>query len=229
MLECRGINTHYGPAHVLFDVDIDVGVGQMVCLIGRNGVGKSTTLKSIMGLTPPSAGSVRFEGIDITGWPAHHVAQAGIGYVPEDRRVFADLTVEENLEVAERGGTPWSLTAVYELFPPLLEFRKRRGGLLSGGQQQMLTIARTLVGNPRLLLIDEPTEGLSPIVVRSLEGMIRSLKYKGQTMLMAAQDLRFSLSVADVIYVLDHGRVIYHAPRDQAQRESDRIRAMLSV
>ena len=229
MLECRGINTRYGPAHVLFDVDIDVSAGQMVCLIGRNGVGKSTTLKSIMGLAPPASGSVRFDGVDITGWPAHRIAQAGVGYVPEDRRVFADLTVEENLEVAERGGAPWNLDAVFELFPPLLEFRKRRGGLLSGGQQQMLTIARTLVGNPRLLLIDEPTEGLSPIVVRTLEGMIRSLKHKGQTMLLAAQDLRFSLSVADVIYVLDHGRVIYHAQRDQAQRESDRSRAMLSV
>lgn len=229
MLECRGINTRYGPAHVLFDVDIEVSAGQMVCLIGRNGVGKSTTLKSIMGLAPPASGKVRFEGVDITGWPSHRVAQAGVGYVPEDRRVFADLTVEENLEVAQRGGAPWNIDAVFNLFPPLLEFRKRRGGLLSGGQQQMLTIARTLVGNPRLLLIDEPTEGLSPIVVRTLEGMIRSLKDKGQTMLLAAQDLRFSLSVADVIYVLDHGRVIYHAQREQAQRESDRIRAMLSV
>jgi branched-chain amino acid transport system ATP-binding protein len=229
MLECRSINAFYGPAHVLFDVDVQVAPGQMVCLIGRNGVGKSTTLKSIMGLARVGSGSVRFEGTEITGWAPHRVARAGIGYVPEDRRVFADLTVEENLEVAERGGSPWTRRAVYEVFPALHEFRHRRGGLLSGGQQQMLTIARTLVGNPRLLLIDEPTEGLSPIVVRTLEDMIRSLKAKGQTMLLAAQDLRFSLGVADVIYVLDRGRVVYHADREQAQRESDRVRSLLSV
>jgi len=229
MLECRGINTFYGPAHVLFDVSIEVAEGQMICLIGRNGVGKSTTLKSIMGLAPISSGSIRFDGTEISGWPAYRVARAGIGYVPEDRRVFADLTVEENLEVAERGGSPWNRSAVYDLFPALREFSKRRGGLLSGGQQQMLTIARTLVGNPRLLLIDEPTEGLSPIVVGALEEMIRGLKAKGQTMLMAAQDLRFSLSVADAVYVLDRGRVIYHAPRQQATAEIEQIRTMLSV
>lgn len=229
MLECRGINTFYGPAHVLFDVNIEVAEGQMICLIGRNGVGKSTTLKSIMGLAPISSGSIRFDGTEISGWPAYRVARAGVGYVPEDRRVFADLTVEENLEVAERGGSPWNRAAVYDLFPALHEFSKRRGGLLSGGQQQMLTIARTLVGNPRLLLIDEPTEGLSPIVVGALEEMIRGLKAKGQTMLMAAQDLRFSLSVADAVYVLDRGRVIYHAPRQQAVAEIEQIRTMLSV
>jgi branched-chain amino acid transport system ATP-binding protein len=149
--------------------------------------------------------------------------------VPEDRRVFADLTVEENLEVAERGGTPWTRKSVYELFPALHEFRTRRGGLLSGGQQQMLTIARTLVGNPKLLLIDEPTEGLSPIVVRSLEDMIRGLKAKGQTMLLAGQDIRFSLSVADFIYVLDRGRVVYSGARKEAARDIDRIRGMLAV
>ena len=229
MLECRALDAFYGPAHVLFDVSLSVAPGQMVCLIGRNGVGKSTTLKSIMGLATVGSGSVTFEGTDITGWAPHRIARAGIGYVPEDRRVFADLTVEENLEVAERGGAPWSRASVYELFPALHEFRHRRGGLLSGGQQQMLTIARTLVGNPRLLLIDEPTEGLSPIVVRSLEDMIRSLKAKGQTMLLAAQDLRFSLGVADVVHVLDRGRVVYHASREQAQREADRIRSLLAV
>ncbi len=229
MLTCKGINTFYGPAHVLFDVDVEVGEGQMVCLIGRNGVGKSTTLKSIMGLAPVSSGSIVFEGRDISALPSFKVARAGIGYVPEERRIFADLTVEENLEVAERGGAPWTRNSVYELFPALHEFRTRRGGLLSGGQQQMLTIARTLVGNPRLLLIDEPTEGLSPIVVRSLEDMIRGLKAKGQTMLLAGQDLRFSLSVADFIYVLDRGRVVYSGDRQEAARDIERIRGMLAV
>lgn len=229
MLTCKGINTFYGPAHVLFDVDVEVGEGQMVCLIGRNGVGKSTTLKSIMGLAPVTSGSIRFEGKEISALPSFKVARAGVGYVPEERRIFADLTVEENLEVAERGGAPWTRSSVYELFPALHEFRTRRGGLLSGGQQQMLTIARTLVGNPRLLLIDEPTEGLSPIVVRSLEDMIRGLKAKGQTMLMAGQDIRFSLSVADFIYVLDRGRVVYSGNRQEAARDSDRIRDMLAV
>jgi branched-chain amino acid transport system ATP-binding protein len=229
MLTCKGINTFYGPAHVLFDVDVEVSEGQMVCLIGRNGVGKSTTLKSIMGLAPISSGSIAFQGKDISALPSFMVARSGIGYVPEDRRVFADLTVEENLEVAERGGAPWSRKSVYELFPALHEFRTRRGGLLSGGQQQMLTIARTLVGNPKLLLIDEPTEGLSPIVVRSLEDMIRGLKAKGQTMLLAGQDIRFSLSVADFIYVLDRGRVVYRGAREEAARDIDRIRGMLAV
>lgn len=229
MLSCKGINTFYGPAHVLFDVDVEVGEGQMVCLIGRNGVGKSTTLKSIMGLAPVAGGSIVFEGREISALPSFKVARAGIGYVPEDRRVFADLTVEENLEVAERGGAPWTRDSVYELFPALHEFRTRRGGLLSGGQQQMLTIARTLVGNPRLLLIDEPTEGLSPIVVRSLEDMIRGLKAKGQTMLLAGQDIRFSLSVADFIYVLDRGRVVYSGNRQEAARDIERIRGMLAV
>lgn len=229
MLTCKGINTFYGPAHVLFDVDVEVSEGQMVCLIGRNGVGKSTTLKSIMGLAPISSGSIAFQGKDISALPSFMVARSGIGYVPEDRRVFADLTVEENLEVAERGGTPWTRKSVYELFPALHEFRTRRGGLLSGGQQQMLTIARTLVGNPKLLLIDEPTEGLSPIVVRSLEDMIRGLKAKGQTMLLAGQDIRFSLSVADFIYVLDRGRVVYSGARKEAARDIDRIRGMLAV
>lgn len=229
MLTCKGINTFYGPAHVLFDVDVEVAEGQMVCLIGRNGVGKSTTLKSIMGLAPVSSGSIVFESKEISAQPSFMVARAGIGYVPEERRIFADLTVEENLEVAERGGSPWSRKSVYELFPALHEFRTRRGGLLSGGQQQMLTIARTLVGNPKLLLIDEPTEGLSPIVVRSLEDMIRGLKAKGQTMLMAGQDIRFSLSVADFIYVLDRGRVVYSGSREEAARDIERIRDMLTV
>lgn len=229
MLTCKGINTFYGPAHVLFDVDVEVAEGQMVCLIGRNGVGKSTTLKSIMGLAPVSSGSIVFQGKEISALPSFMVARAGVGYVPEERRIFADLTVEENLEVAERGGSPWTRNSVYELFPALHEFRTRRGGLLSGGQQQMLTIARTLVGNPKLLLIDEPTEGLSPIVVRSLEDMIRGLKAKGQTMLLAGQDIRFSLSVADFIYVLDRGRVVYSGSREEAARDIERIRDMLTV
>jgi branched-chain amino acid transport system ATP-binding protein len=229
MLTCKGINTFYGPAHVLFDVDLEVAEGQMVCLIGRNGVGKSTTLKSIMGLAPVASGSIVFEGKEISALPSFMVARSGVGYVPEDRRVFADLTVEENLEVAERGGAPWTRKSVYELFPALHEFRTRRGGLLSGGQQQMLTIARTLVGNPKLLLIDEPTEGLSPIVVRALEDMIRGLKAKGQTMLLAGQDIRFSLSVADFIYVLDRGRVVYSGARAEAARDIERIRGMLTV
>ncbi len=229
MLECRSINTFYGASHALFDVSIQVASGQMVCLIGRNGVGKSTTLKSIMGLTPTTTGSVIFEGKDISALPSYRIARSGIGYVPEDRRIFADLTVQENIEIAERGSSPWNRSAIYELFPPLYEFRERRGGLLSGGQQQMLTIARALVGNPRLLLIDEPTEGLSPIVIQSLNEMIKSLKAKGQTILLAAQDLRFCLNNADVLYVLDRGRVVYQADRKLAPFDSDRIKAMLTV
>jgi branched-chain amino acid transport system ATP-binding protein len=229
MLTCTDLNTHYGPAHVLFDVTLEVGEGRVLSLLGRNGVGKSTLLKSIIGLTPPTSGGIAFAGQDLRKLPPHRIAQAGIGYVPEERRVFADLTVEENLEIAERGTGKWSSAAAFRVFPALEEFRRRRAGLLSGGQQQMLTIARTLMGNPRLILIDEPTEGLSPIMVRTLATTIHDLKSAGQTMLIAAQDLRFALSIADDLAVLDRGRIVYRATGNDARANVDHVRSLLAL
>ncbi len=229
MLRCIDLNTHYGPAHVLFDVSLEVAEGRVLSLLGRNGVGKSTLLKSIIGLTPPSSGDIVFRGCSLRGQASHRIAQAGIGYVPEERRIFADLTVEENLEIAERGSGRWSRREAYSTFPALEEFRRRRAGLLSGGQQKMLTIARTLMGNPLLMLVDEPTEGLSPIMVKTLTGMIHNLKTAGQTMLVAAQDLRFALSIADDLAVLDRGRVVYRASGPAARADVERIRALLAL
>lgn len=232
MLECRELATFYDAAQILFDVSLRVERGAAACLLGRNGVGKSTCLRSIMGLARPAGGSVHFDGKEIAGLPAFRIAQLGIGYVPEDRRIFPDLSVEDNLLIAERSnpdGIRWSLERAYQTFPPLREFRKRQGGFLSGGQQQMLTIARTLMGCPSLLLVDEPTEGLSPLVVRALEEAILELKRDGMTMLLAAQDMRFARRLADRVYVMDKGRVVYDGTRQTADRDEAKIRSFLTV
>lgn len=229
MLRCTELNTFYGPAHVLFDVSFDIAEGRVLSLLGRNGVGKSTLLKTIIGITPASSGAIEFDGRDLRGQPTHRIAQAGIGYVPEERRIFADLTVQENLEIAQRGTGRWSLSEAFRIFPALQEFRQRRAGLLSGGQQQMLTIARTLMGNPRLLLVDEPTEGLSPIMVRSLASTIHELKRAGQTMLVAAQDVRFALSIADELAVIERGRIVMRTSGDEARANPEPVRARLAL
>jgi branched-chain amino acid transport system ATP-binding protein len=226
LLEVRDIHTAYGLSRVLFGVSIEVRAGECVCLLGRNGVGKSTTIRSIMGLTPPSAGRIVFRGTDITGWAPHRVARAGIGFVPEDRRIFADLTVWENLDVAERrrssrsgqrGPEPhparrFSIERVFDLFPKLRELTNRTGGFLSGGEQQMLTIARTLMGDPELLLLDEPSEGLAPIVVDHMREQIARLKAEGLTILLAEQNTEFSLALADRVYVLEKGSIRFSGP-----------------
>ena len=232
MLECRSLATFYDAAQILFNVSFDLQKGRAACLLGRNGVGKTTCLKTIMGLTPPAAGSVTFCGRNITGFPAYRVAQQGIGYVPEERRIFPDLSVEDNLLIAEKDnpeGIKWNLAKSYEVFPPLYEFRNRQGGYLSGGQQQRLTIARTLMGQPSLLLIDEPTEGLSPIVVRTLEEAIIGLKQEGLTMLLAAQDMHFAHHVADEVHVMNRGSIVYSGTVDQAKAEADKVLAHLAV
>jgi branched-chain amino acid transport system ATP-binding protein len=211
LLRARDVYTAYGLSQVLFGVSLDVARGECVSLLGRNGVGKTTTMRSIMGLTPPARGRVEWKGRDITGRPPHEIAKAGLGFVPEDRRIFADLTVWENLDVATRarGNGGFTLERVYELFPKLAELRDRQGGYLSGGEQQMLTIARTLMGNPELLLLDEPSEGLAPLVVDHLGEQIARLKREGLTILLAEQNVDFSLSLADRVYVLEKGVVRY--------------------
>ena len=213
-LEVRDIHTAYGLSRVLFGVSLDVAAGECVCLLGRNGVGKSTTMRSIMGLTPPQSGRIVWRGVDITGWAPYRVAQAGIGFVPEDRRIFSDLTVWENLDVAARRGTAvgWTVERVFDLFPKLRELAGRNGGHLSGGEQQMLTIARTLMGNPDLLLLDEPSEGLAPLVVDHLREQIARLKGDGLTILLAEQNTDFSLALADRVYVLEKGSIRFSGP-----------------
>jgi branched-chain amino acid transport system ATP-binding protein len=211
VLRVEQLYTAYGLSRVLFGVSLEVGRGECVCLLGRNGVGKTTTMRSIMGLTRPQQGRVVWKERDITGWSPWDVAAAGVGFVPEDRRIFADLTVWENLDVASRRRGPhdFSVERVYELFPKLRELASRQGGFLSGGEQQMLTIARTLMGNPELLLLDEPSEGLAPIVVDHLKEQIARLKRDGLTILLAEQNIAFSLDLADRVYVLEKGHIRY--------------------
>ena len=205
----------YGLSRVLFGISLEVNEGECVCLLGRNGVGKTTTMRTVMGLTPPSAGRVRFKSQDITGWAPYRVARAGIGFVPEDRRVFAELSVWENLEVARQAAQRpgrWTIESVIELFPVLGNLRERQGGFLSGGEQQMLTIARTLMGNPEVLLLDEPSEGLAPLVVDMLLARVGDLKAHGLTIVLAEQGIEFSLALADRVYVLEKGAVKYAGP-----------------
>ena len=212
LLEARDVHTAYGLSRVLFGVSLQVAAGECVCLLGRNGVGKSTTMRSIMGLNPPQTGRITWKGTDITGWAPYRVAQAGIGFVPEDRRIFADLTVWENLDVAAKAGGRWTAERVFGLFPKLAELKNRNGGYLSGGEQQMLTIGRTLMGNPELLLLDEPSEGLAPLVVDHLREQIARLKHEGLTILLAEQNTEFSLALADRVYVLEKGSIRFEGP-----------------
>lgn len=212
MLSVEGIHAYYGLSHILFDLSLKVERGQVVCLLGRNGAGKTTTLKSIMGLVPPARGRIRLNGEDVAGRAPFELARKGIGYVPDDRRIFADLTVGENLEIAARpgpGGEGWTTEKVYGLFPPLKPLHTRKGGLLSGGEQKMLAVARALMTNPRLLLLDEPTEGVAPIMVKALGERICRLKAMGLTVLLAEQNLKFTLGLSDYGYIIDNGRIRY--------------------
>ena len=213
MLELTEINSFYGKAHVLRDLSLTVAGGQVVALLGRNGAGKTTTLKSIMQLVVPRAGRVRFEGADITGWPAHRVARAGLGYVPEERRIFADLSVLENLEVGRQpprqGISVWTRDALFDLFPNLAERRHNRGKDLSGGEQQMLSIARTLIGNPSCVLLDEPSEGIAPVIVEDMARVILQLREQGLTVLLSEQNLHFARAVSSHAVVLERGTARY--------------------
>jgi len=213
MLSVRGLDACYGRAQVLGDVGFAVAQGEAWALIGRNGAGKSTTMKSLIGLLRPTSGSVRFIDHEIAGWEPHRIARLGLGYVPEERRIFTELTVMENLSVgrqpARPGLPPWTPERLFALFPNLAEMRDRAGGRMSGGEQQMLTIARTLMGNPRLILLDEPSEGLSPLIVRQMADALAALKRDGMTILLAEQNLHFAKRVADHAAVIEKGRVVW--------------------
>ena len=212
MLEVRGLSAGYGRARVLFDVDLDVAGGEVVARLGRNGAGKSTLLKSIMGLVRPSAGEVRFDGRRLNGLEPFEIARLGLGYVPEERRIFTGLTVAENLAVGRQPPRPpapaWDEQKLFALFPALAGMRDRPGGRMSGGEQQMLCIARTLAGNPKAMLLDEPSEGLAPVVVEQVARAIGELKRAGVTVLLAEQNPRFTARVADRSYTLERGKIV---------------------
>ena len=213
-LELSSVHTHYATSHILFDVSLEVKQGESVCLLGRNGAGKTTTLKSIMSLAQASAGSIRFNGAELVGRPPYEIARLGVGYVPDERLIFPDLTVRENLEIAVKKGAAgapanWTVERIYELFPVLAPLDARLGGYLSGGEQQMLTIGRTLMGNPSLLLLDEPVEGVAPVVVQELTRQIKRLKTMGLTILFAEQNMHFATQISDRAYVIEKGRIRY--------------------
>ncbi len=211
MLSVSGLHAHYGRAHILDDVALEVAAGEVVVLLGRNGAGKSTTMKAIMGLVPPTAGRIRFAGTDMAGREPFEIARHGLGYVPEERRIFTELTVLENLEVGRRPAPPgreaWTPARLFALFPSLGAMQDRPGGRMSGGEQQMLTIARTLMGNPQLILLDEPSEGLAPVVVERMAGAIRTLKAEGLAILLSEQNLHFAQAVSDRATIIEKGRI----------------------
>ena len=232
MLSVENIHTYYGLSHILFDVSLEVAEGEIVCLLGRNGAGKSTTMRSIMGLTPPKQGAIFFRGQPIAGQKPHRIARMGIGYVPDDRRVFADLTVGENIEISERNAkkeNAWNKARVYEFFPPLKKIDSRKAGFLSGGEQQMLTIGRALATNPDLLLLDEPTEGLAPLIVEMLKEQILQLKQTGITVLLAEQNQKVALDLSDRAYVIDNGSIKYHGNIEELKQNEEVRRKYLLV
>jgi len=230
LLEVTGLNSYYGDSHILFDVSLRVEKHEVVALLGRNGAGKSTTLKSLMGVVSPRSGSVKLEGLEIAGRKSHAIAQAGVQLVHEDRRIFGSLDVEENIVLAgltARGR--WPLERVYALFPRLKERRRSRGTDLSGGEQQMLAIARALVRNPQVILLDEPFEGLAPVIVRDLVAACRSLVAEGQTIVLVEQNLAATLSLAHRVYVINNGHVVHEGPAAELKARPEVLQRYLGV
>ena len=233
LLKVENIESFYGLSHILFGVSLEVNQGECVSLMGRNGAGKTTTFRSIMGITSPKTGHVLFEGDAIHGKASHEIARLGIGFVPEERAIFPDLTIWENLDVARKPGkdgkVSWTVERVYDFFPRLAERRNQLGGTLSGGEQQMLTIARTLMGNPTLLLLDEPSEGLAPLIVQSIGKLIRQIKGEGITILLAEQNIYFALALSERVYIIDDGRIQYSGTAEDVKANPDIIKQYMAV
>ena len=233
LLDVQGLCAWYGRAQILFEVSLQVAPGEVVALMGRNGAGKSTTMKAVAGLMARTAGTVRFGGRDIAAMAPHRIARAGMGWVPEDRRIFTDLTVLENLEVGRqppRAGAPtWSIERVFALFPNLAQMPDRPGGRMSGGEQQMLTVARTLMGNPRLVLLDEPSEGVAPLIVEQMARSINEMKREGLAVLLSEQNLNFADRVSDRVYVLEKGQVRFAGTTRELDADEAVRRAYLTV
>ena len=234
LLELSHVDAYYDDSHILFDLSLTVEVGEVVCLLGRNGAGKTTTARSIVGLTPPRAGRITLRGHDLVGLPPYRIARLGIGFVPEDRRVFPNLTVYENLEVARRtwghgAASTWTVERVFDLFPILAQRHRQLGATLSGGEQQMLTIARTLMGDPAVLLLDEPSEGLAPLVVETLRQQLAQLKQNGLTIVLAEQNVRFVSDLGDRVYILEKGMVRYQGSMSEFLADEPVRQAYLAV
>jgi branched-chain amino acid transport system ATP-binding protein len=233
LLQVQALNGFYGRAQILFDVSFEAGQGEVVALMGRNGAGKSTTMKAVMGLLARRSGKVRFMGEYIGAWPAYRIARMGLGYVPEDRRVFGDLSVMENLDTGRqppREGAPfWTPEKLFRVFPNLGEMRDRRASRMSGGEQQMLTVARTLMGNPRVVLLDEPSEGVAPVIVEQMAEMILELKREGVSIVLSEQNLRFAERVSDRVYVLEKGQIRHTGTMGDLARDDAARREFLGV
>jgi len=225
-IEISGLNTFYGKSHILHDVALNAEEGKITTLLGRNGAGKSTTMRSIMGLTPARSGTVKVFGTDSTRMPPFRVAGLGVGYVPEGRRVFPNLTVEDNLKVPQGRTGPYTIRRVYDLFPRLEERKMNRGRQLSGGEQEMLSIARALLLNPKILILDEPSQGLAPLIVRDVFRIVASMKQEGMSVLLVEQNVRMSLEIADTAYVLDHGVVVHHGPAAELAANEELIQSL---
>jgi branched-chain amino acid transport system ATP-binding protein len=226
VLVAEGLHTFYGKSHILHGVGLTVREGEIVTLLGRNGAGKSTTLRSLIGLTPARLGSVRIFDEDTTAWPPDRIVGLGVGFVPEGRRVFGSLTVEENLLVPIERPGPWTIDRVFELFPRLRERRNNKGRFLSGGEQEMLAIARALLLNPKLLLLDEPSQGLAPLLVREVLNVIARMRQEGISILLVEQNVRMAVAIADRAYVLDDGRVVYEGPAAELAHDEERVREL---
>jgi branched-chain amino acid transport system ATP-binding protein len=225
-LQAEGLNTYYGKSHILHDVGLTVAEGQITTLLGRNGAGKTTTLRSLVGLTPPRSGRVSLFGKDITGRPPYWIAASGVGYVPEGRRVFANLTVDENLRVPIERPGPYTLERVYALFPRLGERKQNLGRQLSGGEQEMLSIGRALLLNPRLLILDEPSQGLAPLIVKEVFRIVAQMREEGISVLLVEQNVRMSLEISDHAYVLENGQMVYSGPAAELRSDETRIQAL---
>ncbi|EFK06028.1 ABC transporter, ATP-binding protein [delta proteobacterium NaphS2] len=229
MLSLQKVHTYYGLSHILFDVNLTVSEGEVVGLLGRNGAGKSTTMRTIMGLTPPKEGMIFFKNENITGKKPFLLVRDGIGYVPDDRRVFADLNVDDNLDIPYQKNLQWNKERVYGIFPALNQIKKRKAGRLSGGEQQMLTIARALMSGPDLLLLDEPTEGLAPLIVRDLENQTLKLKKEGISILLSEQNVRSALKLIDRAYIIDEGIIRFEGTRQELEADEELKRKYLMV
>ena len=225
-LTAEGLHTFYGKSHILHGVSLEVAEGKITALLGRNGAGKTTTLRSLMGLTPARQGRVTIFGKDTTRWPPFRIAAAGVGYVPEGRRIFANLSVDENLQVPIERAGPWSLERIYELFPRLAERKFNRGRQLSGGEQEMLSIGRALLLNPKLLILDEPSQGLAPLIVREVFRIVSRMRDEGISVLLVEQNARMSLEIADHAYVLDDGAIVYSGPASELAADEARVQAL---
>jgi branched-chain amino acid transport system ATP-binding protein len=228
-LVAKGLQTYYGKSHILHGVDIEIAEGKITALLGRNGAGKTTTLRTLMGLTPARSGTITIFGEDMMRWPTYRIAASGVGYVPEGRRVYANLTVEENLKTPLARKGPWTIERAYQLFPRLAERRQNRGRQLSGGEQEMLAIARALMLNPKLLMLDEPSQGLAPLIVAEVFRVVQSMRDEGISILLVEQNVLMSLEIADHAYVLENGAIVHSGPARELAENEARVQELAGV